>query len=328
MGLRGPKPKTEEEWQQEVAAVAPSGVTCIDVYVNSTTPLRFRHTCGAEWRRSPADWRRSPNCPDCRKEEGHRRVQRPNRFSAEYFQERLNETHGNGTFTVLSDCTRNTEKARVRHNACGHEWDANPATMIRRISPSGCPGCNPARQRKSQEAFLEAIRSVAQDEYIPMSLYSGTNSYVTMRHVTCGHEWQVTPNNFLSQGTRCPLGGSVRISKLARSVYMQLRELDIGPIELEKRFEEGPVSLAGRPLFFDFWLPTLCALIEVDGQQHEHGWWAHRRNGNTTAIARGRENDRIKNDWVAANKIPLLRLRWDDRNYKDTLCQWIASLQA
>ena len=242
MGSRGPKPKTEDEWQQEVAALAPPGVVCMDSYVNSTTPLRFSHTCGSEWRRSPVDWRRSPDCPVCRRNEGHRCVQRPNRFSTEYFQERLNETHGNGSFIVLGSCTRNTEKTRVRHGACGHEWDASPATMIRRINPSGCPRCNPARQQKSQEDFLAAVRSVAQEEYVPQSVYNGTNNYVVMRHVVCGHEWQVTPNNFLTQGTRCPLCVSVRISKQARSVYMQLRELDVGPIELEKRFEEGPTS--------------------------------------------------------------------------------------
>ena len=328
MGSRGPRPKTEDEWQQEVNALAPSGVVCMDSYVNSTTPLRFGHTCGAEWQHSPADWRRSPDCPVCRKREGHRYVQRPNRFSTEYFQERLNETHGNGAFTVLGNCARNTEKTRVRHNACGHEWDASPATMIRRGGPSGCPRCNPARRQKSQEDFLSAVRSAVQDEYIPQSTYSGTNNYVTMRHAVCGHEWQVTPNNFLTQGTRCPLCVSVRISRQARSVYMQLRELDVGPIELEKRFEGGPISPGGRPLFFDFWLPEARALIEVDGQQHEHGWWAHRRNGNTAAIIRGRDNDGIKNAWASANNIPLLRLRWDDRNYKDTLCQWIASLRA
>lgn len=327
MGSRGPKPKTEEAWQREVAALAPEGVTCLDGYVNSTTPLRFRHTCGAEWRRNPADWRRSPACPACRKAEGHRQVSRPNRFSAIYFQERLDEAHGADQFTVLGTCESNLEKTLVRHAACGHEWEASPATMIRRTNPSGCPACNPARRKKSQEEFLRAVREVVQEEYRPQTSYNGTNNYVTMRHETCGHEWQVTPNNFLNQGIRCPLCVSVRISKQARSVYMALRELDVGPVELEKRFPNGPSSPTGRPLFFDFWVPSLGAIIEVDGRQHDDGWWALRRTGDRAAIERARENDRLKNEWAAASQIPLLRLRWNDRNYKDTLCQWLASLR-
>ena len=327
MGSRGPKPKTEEMWQREVAELAPDGVTCVDAYINSTTPLRFRHTCGAEWRRSPADWRRLPDCPECRRAEGRRRVQRPSRFSTEYFQERLDKIHGSGEFVVLGSCASNLDKTLVRHNACGHEWEASPATMIRRTNPSGCPGCNPARRKKSQDDFISSVRAAVRDEYVPQSPYAGTNSYVTMRHVSCGHEWQVTPNNFLSQGTRCPLCVSVRISRQARDVYVQLRELRVGSIELEKRFDGGPMSASNRPLFFDFWLPAIGVLIEVDGQQHEQGWWAHRKNGDTTAIARGRDNDRIKNEWATAHGIPLLRLRWNDRNYKDTLCQWLASLQ-
>ena len=327
MGLRGPKPKTNADWKEEVARLAPNGVVCTDDYVTSNTPLTFTHTCGHSWKRSPADWRRSPDCPRCRSLDGHRQVSRPSRFSLKYFQQRLEEVHGARVYTALSSPASNTDKTLVRHDLCGHEWMATPATLIRRHNPSRCPACNPAHQKKLHTEFLQDVHAQAGSQYIVLSEYSGINEYVTMRHEPCGHEWRVTPNKFLLDGTRCPLCVSVRISKRAREVYATLKDAGY-QIELEKQFSDGPKSEAGRGLFFDFWLPEFNALVEVDGRQHEEGWWQHRQQGNNAAIQRVQYNDREKDRWAHERGIPLLRLHWRDTTFKETVQQWLISLQA
>jgi very-short-patch-repair endonuclease len=74
------------------------------------------------------------------------------------------------------------------------------------------------------------------------------------------------------------------------------------------RFEEQhsfPECAYKRALHWDFWLPDLNALIEMDGGQHFKvvGHW-----GGLAALESSRERDQIKNDFVAGQGYHLLRV--------------------
>jgi hypothetical protein len=56
------------------------------------------------------------------------------------------------------------------------------------------------------------------DQYEVVGEYRGANIPILMRHVACGHEWEVTPNNFVNGHTRCPVCSKPRNSKYARRV--------------------------------------------------------------------------------------------------------------
>lgn len=59
---------------------------------------------------------------------------------------------------------------------------------------------------KSNEAFVEEVKSLVGDEYIFLEEYKGSVNKIKVRHNSevCGyHEYEVIPNNFL-RGTRCP----------------------------------------------------------------------------------------------------------------------------
>lgn len=58
-------------------------------------------------------------------------------------------------------------------------------------------------RRKTHEEFLEDVRLLVEDEYTVLGGYTRTKDKLEMKHNTCGHVWEITPNNFL-KGKRCP----------------------------------------------------------------------------------------------------------------------------
>lgn len=78
----------------------------------------------------------------------------------------------------------------------------------------------------------------------------------------------------------------------------------------EKTFKD-----LARGLFrFDFYIPNLDgapAIIEVDGEQHFKPIYGRQ------AFLKGQENDRRKNSYCLANRIPLYRIPyWEIKNLK------------
>lgn len=56
---------------------------------------------------------------------------------------------------------------------------------------------------KSHEEFVNDVRDVAGEEYIPIGQYVSGKTKIKMRHNICGYEWDVEPISFLT-GNRCP----------------------------------------------------------------------------------------------------------------------------
>ena len=56
---------------------------------------------------------------------------------------------------------------------------------------------------KTTEQFKSEVASLVGDEYSVLGKYKTNRIKTEMRHNTCGHKYEVTPNNFL-RGSRCP----------------------------------------------------------------------------------------------------------------------------
>lgn len=79
----------------------------------------------------------------------------------------------------------------------------------------------------------------------------------------------------------------------------------------EKRFKDLKRGL----LRFDFYIPSLGVLIEVDGAQHFHQVKKFQRTYSEFLQTQG--NDRRKNSYCLANGIPLYRIPyWELENIK------------
>jgi hypothetical protein len=115
--------------------------------------------------------------------------------------------------------------------------------------------------------------------------------------------FSVTPNNLL-RGHGCPAcAESFGEKKVARA----LENLRVSYTR-EKRF---PDCRDKRPLRFDFWLPSLNALVEFDGLQHHEPYELF---GGKTMFAVTQRRDRIKTAYARKNKIRLIRVKYSVRD--------------
>ena len=58
--------------------------------------------------------------------------------------------------------------------------------------------------KKTNEQFKKEVYELVGKEYTPLTKYINDCTKVLMKHNKCGYEWEITPNNFLSTGNRCP----------------------------------------------------------------------------------------------------------------------------
>ena len=56
----------------------------------------------------------------------------------------------------------------------------------------------------THEEFEQRVYDAVGDGYTALSKYITAMGYVLMKHNECGHEWKITPNNFVNIGQRCP----------------------------------------------------------------------------------------------------------------------------
>lgn len=103
-------------------------------------------------------------------------------------------------YTLLSEYIDYAHtKIKVRHNACGNEYEVLPATIFK---GHGCAACY-GNKKYTTDSFKQKVKSIVNDEYTVLGEYTGNKNKLIMRHNVCGYEYEVKPNVFLS-GCRCP----------------------------------------------------------------------------------------------------------------------------
>lgn len=58
-------------------------------------------------------------------------------------------------------------------------------------------------RKKTNEEFIKDVFNLVGNEYSVLQEYSHSNVKILFKHNLCGHEWSLTPHNFL-RGNRCP----------------------------------------------------------------------------------------------------------------------------
>ena len=59
-------------------------------------------------------------------------------------------------------------------------------------------------RKKTNEEFVRQVYESAGDEYEFLEEYINAKTKISTIHHRCGHEYQVTPDDFLNGGNRCP----------------------------------------------------------------------------------------------------------------------------
>lgn len=182
------------------------------------------------------------------------------------------------------------------------------------LSGCGCPRCGYDKVSKAlamtkKEFVRKAIKIHGKGSYLYNKVvYRSIVDKVTMLCPKHGEFDQIAHNHL--RGNGCPIcncsTGERKIIK-----WLDRRGIEFKP---EYSFKNLRVGKRGRPLSFDFYVPSKNQLIEYDGQQHFRpvcfgGMSVKKAQANFKATVR---RDRIKNRYCKANNIPLLRISYKD----------------
>lgn len=109
----------------------------------------------------------------------------------------------NDEYVIEGQYINNKTKIIIRHTVCNHSYTVKPKSFL---DGNRCPSCrNKTRGAKAKTTtqFKKELYELTKGEYELIGDYNGVYNKVTLLHNTCGNEWQVTPNAFLSLKTRC-----------------------------------------------------------------------------------------------------------------------------
>ncbi len=102
-------------------------------------------------------------------------------------------------YTILSEYINANKHICIRHNKCNYEYKVKPAMFL---SDRRCPLCV-NRLKYTTESFGVKIKELSNEEYRVLGEYINNKTKIKIKHLVCGHEWDIRPNDFL-KGHRCP----------------------------------------------------------------------------------------------------------------------------
>ena len=194
--------------------------------------------------------------------------------------------------------TGKTLKRRMslQHNECGHTYELDIYEFI-----EGKRRCGECKGKGLREHFVESIESIKErTEDLTDGEYSFIDDHYTdsktkhwFQHNTCGTEfekkWEKFKGTPKQPGQRCPECSKKGMESVAsRYVRDVLDHLHVEYV-CEKRFDDCKNPKTGRILPFDYYLPEINTLIEIDGEQHERGSFTKYDHEGTI------ERDKVKN---------------------------------
>lgn len=267
-------------------------------YIKSNVKLQMKHElCGHVYPVTPNQFLNGNRCPKCAK---IKRKKQPSK-SNETFKKEV-EMMGAGEYVVCTPYQKAKTELEMEHLPCGQSFNIKPTEFI---AGKRCPICFPKRNRvrKTHADYVEVVKEIGQGEYELVSEYKHSKQHVQMKHLVCNEVFPVRPDIF-SNGSRCP---KCRKSKGELMIESILKGMDIS-YTTQVRFDD---CRRVYPLPFDFGIVDkdgrVVFLIEYDGLQHFNP--VDYFGGKETFVERIK-NDRIKSNYAKENKIPLLRLSY------------------
>ncbi|WEG18463.1 hypothetical protein PQ478_08265 [Alkalihalophilus pseudofirmus] len=189
------KKKTHEEFVDEVYLCFKGEYEILSTYKNIKTKLKIKHkVCGEVDMITPKSLFERDCCAYC---SGRKK-------SHNMFIKEIVDLVGN-EYKVMDIYINSKTKVRIKHSVCDHEYAVKPNAFL---SGSRCPKCKgkeiSLKKRKSHENFVHELESKYGSEYQVLSEYTVSHEHVSMKHTTCGYEWEVVPNTFSRGLGSCP----------------------------------------------------------------------------------------------------------------------------
>ena len=168
-----------------------------ETYVNYSEKLRLQCKCGNEFETSFGNFKSNNKreCNNCSLEKGALK-------RAKTHEQFIVDLKGvtNEEYSVIGVYKNCKTKIKIKHNSCGHIWNAIPSVVL---SGSGCPQCNRPNYYMDTAHFKSQVYNLVEDEYSVLGEYVRSNKNIKMKHNSCGHTFNMFPANFL-YSQRCP----------------------------------------------------------------------------------------------------------------------------
>lgn len=288
---------THEEYLVKLHNINPN-IEVVGSYINRKT--KIFHRClidGYEWEVAPNNLLNGTGCPLCAG-----KVKTTQTFLTE-----MNAINEN--IIILGSYTSAKDKILCKCKIDGHMWHAAPTMLLR---GSGCPVCSGVKKKTTSEYVKEV--ELIHPNILVIGEYINAKTKILHRCTIDDYVWEADPHHILS-GRGCPLCNS---SKGEKSILNYLKGIGV-------QFERQYVFPDCKNVFmlpFDFYLPEYNVCIEYDGIQH---FQPIDFFGGIDGFKARRKNDLIKTTYCLSQKIPLLRISYD-QNVIDVLKVFLSQL--
>ena len=297
-----PIKKTHKKFIDEMKTVNPN-IEIISPYIRARSYVSCRcMKCGHQWESLPTNLLRGKNCPRC---VGNIK------YTNKTFSDALHKI--NPDIIVLGEYKNAHRKILCSCLVCNTTWEVEPTNLL---SGFGCPTCAIQRRankrRKTHLQFQKELSELNPDIQI-QSHYMRAKEKIQCLCTVCGFRWSSVPSNLLS-GQGCPACSKVAIASKGEAAIARFLDLHNIPYTPQYTFD-GCSDV--RPLKFDFYIPSLNACIEYDGQQHFHPvpFGDMSEDDAMKSFAKLIEHDRLKDEFCKSNNIKMIRIPYT--KYKD-----------
>lgn len=266
-------------------------------YKNKRTKVQARHICGYVWHTNPYTLAQGHGCPRCANNQPKNREQFIEEVSREVGDE----------YEVLGEYINTHTPTLFRHTLCGFEFLIAPNAFLHQ--GQRCPQERYDRAAEANRIPLQEVEfqvMLAEGEsYKIIGNYQGVSKKASFVHQECGRQFDMAPNRFLHDGTRCPHCFIEQNRSRGETVIADY--LHRHGLEFQSEYQIRGCRNQ-RPLRFDFAVfrseNRIQCLIEYDGSHHSSPKFPNPLEN----FRRTLDNDAIKNEYCREHSIPLLRI--------------------
>ena len=192
---------------------------------------------------------------------------------------------------------------------CKKTWKTKPSTILQKNS--GCPNCISFQNNKIEKGKLRFEKEMKKhNKYEQLSDYKLSASKVEIKCKKCGIVFYRSPKEIYRRGLKC------KCYVDSKAVIKMIDCLDSFKIKYTREYTGSKLkNKNGNLLKYDFFIPKLKILIEIDGHQHFDAKKFDGRYYNQQI-----ENDKIKN---YKSKYPLIRISHSESGRVNKILKWI-----
>lgn len=189
--------KTHEEFLREFYEIFGNDYEVLSSYKNARTEVEVLHKpCNKSRMITPnvllSQKRICPYCSTAIKGDAR-------------FKEKITTIFGNDML-VLGEYVHSRTPILMYHAVCCNEFESTPDNIINKMGKSfKCPKCPKTEVHpltKTTEEFKQEVRELTNSTYEVLGEYIECSKPIKMKHLICGHVYNITPTSFLN-GHRC-----------------------------------------------------------------------------------------------------------------------------